>query len=137
VKPPPPIVPEEDIMATLAELDSVIAARTKVPAYRIENTDGAYLDFGSCRRALDAEQQKVRAADIVGLSVKSAFWHTPLVGPPSQAFRKVGDTSGAVFYVERGGLVHVDAARYAADGKPTLRDLPASHAVWTLHVLAG
>jgi len=143
----PPItpIPEEDIMASRAELQAdikaalapvltAIAAGNAVRAYRIAGTDGAYFDYGLGRAALTAERLATLSPQppIQTLPADDPFWSLPLYGAPSQAFRKIGDTTGAVFYVEDGGLVHVDAARYARDGKPQLKDLPAAHPVWSL-----
>jgi hypothetical protein len=142
-----PLVPEEDIVASRAELQAdlasainpVLAAVAAVGtprAYRPENTDGAYLDVGAGRVALTGARLATLDPKpaIRPLPVDDPFWALPVYGPPSQAFRRQGDATGAVFYLEGGAMVHVDAARYAADGKPTLKDLPGTHAVWSLPV---
>ncbi len=147
---PTPLVPEEDIMASRAELQAdlasaltpVLAAIAAVGAprvLRITGTDGAYLDLGAARRALSAAQYAALdpRPTIRDLAPSDAFWALPLIGPPAQTFRLQGDATGAVWYVEDGGRRHVDAAEYAADGKPALRDLPATHAIWSLPIIGG
>jgi hypothetical protein len=141
-----PLVPQEDIVASIADLEKVIApvlaavAAVGTPrVFRITGTDGAYLDLGAARRGISAAQYASMnpKPTIRDLAPADGFWTLPLIGPPSQAFRKTGDTTGAVFYVEDGALVHVAAARYARDGKPQLKDLPTTHALWALPIIGG
>ena len=142
---PTPLVPEEDIMASRADLQADLAAAIAPVlaavaaggprAYRIVGTDAAYLDLGVARRGLTGGQDAIARVAIGELAPTDPFWQLELVGPVLQAYRRAGDS--AVYYVLGGELVYVDAARYAADGSPALKDLPTDHPIWALPVRAA
>lgn len=148
VTPPAPIVPEEDIVASLeqlrAELAPLLSAIADVGdriAFRIENTDGAYLDCGGVRRGLSAAEQAVIGATITAIPASAPFWTIPLVGKHVQAFQRAtplaGEEPGSLYYVEDGQLVHVTPERYALDLKPPIKVVPNTAGLWSLPTKAA
>ncbi|MDO8107157.1 M15 family metallopeptidase [Isoptericola sp. b441] len=133
--PPAPPVPEEDIMATLAQLQSVVREQTGRVLYKPTGAAAAYADLGTARRWVTGDQahDNDRVAE---LPATDPFWTLPRVGNPGEVFRKTGDA--AAFDLVGDGthahLEHVTQDTWAAMGKPAFRDLPASDPLWTLPV---
>lgn len=146
-----PIQPiEEDIMASREELradlgvvrdalradlaGAVRTLREPTVLYRLPGGAAAYLDLGSQRRHLSGAQfRALGEPTIVDLAPSDPFWRLPIAGDvPGETYRKQGDATGAVYTLEHGRLRHLTPDQWAAWGRPSFVDLPASHPLWSL-----
>lgn len=149
----------EDIMATKAELADLLAPLTEqisnvaarvdadrrvTALYRLRDggTAAWLLHEGVGREWIDgATHTAMGSPRILDIPASSPLWALPIIpggGRVGELYRRVGDSTGAAWLVERGGRRHITAAEVATWAvKPTLRDLAATHEVWALPVIAG
>ena len=128
--PVPAPVPEEDIMASLDDLRSVLREQETVTLWRLAGTAAAWLDLGTARRWVTGAQAAGMSTRIVDLPASDPVWALPIVGPCGELVRRSGEA--AAWLVADGHRRWLDAAAYAAAGSPLITDLPATHPVWAL-----
>ena len=133
--PPPPITPidEEDIMATLAELEAVVGKQNKV--MRIPGTSAEWLDLGNMRRWITAQQSSLyKDAERALLDATDKFWLLPIVSGLKgigEIYRKPG-TAEAYAFID-GELCHVTVSTYnSLVPRPTIKDVALTNPLWTL-----
>lgn len=133
---PAPLTPVEDIMATLADLDTLLDQKLATldeprPTYRMIEGAAVWLDLGTGRRHISGTQLAARRAPIVDLWPDDPFWDLPIIGQPGEVYRRAGDPTGAAHLLDGGRLRHVTAEEHAALGAPVFVDLHPQHAIWT------
>lgn len=146
-RPIPAPAPEEDIMASLEQLDALLTARlatlpqpaAPVRLCRIEGTSFAWLDLGVARRPWSDAEHTATPAPVVPLPVGHPFWRLPIVGTPyAIGYRRTGKTDvwfGEVRVVEAVGefvRAYRGAEHYAVHGRPPFVDLDPGHPFWSL-----
>jgi hypothetical protein len=158
-----PLVPQEDIMASRADLQtdianalapvnqqlvglaSAVSTLTTITGrarwYKIDGTTLAWLDLGSARRMGTLEQYAAAPAGVVPLKVTDPFWRLPIVGPAwgGEGYRRPGKADVWFPDVVGGKLVRRYPGRdgYIAAGSPAILDLPVAHPFWALDVPAA
>lgn len=127
--PVPVPVPEEDIMATLDDLRSVLREQT-ITLWRLAGTQAAWLDLGTARRWVTGAQAAGMSVRIVDLPATDPVWALPIVGPVGEVVRHAGRQ--AAWLVADGHRRWLDGDAYQAAGRPLITDLPPEHPVWSL-----
>ena len=127
-----PTVPEEDIMASLEQVEQMLDARTPCQAYRLAGAAGIYRDLGTGRRHISGEQLAAIGGKFVDLDPNDPFWDLPIVGNPGELLRRKGN--GACWLLAEGSLEWITEDRLATLGtpKPVFTDLLPTHPVWKL-----
>ncbi len=133
----PPTEHEEDIMASLADVERAVDARMKRPWFKVAGTTLAWEDLGSARRAGSRQRyEALGSPTICTLDLDDSFWRLPVVGDPLYREAYKHETTPDIWYLDAvdGSLCRVwaDPQRYAAAGKPRPVPLEDSHSVWAL-----
>lgn len=129
-----PPAPEEDVMASLADVQAAVAAATRPHAFRLPGTDAAYEQVGYGRRWLGPDEARAREVAITDADALEPFWALPIVGPIGGLVKRAGrDDAWLVAPVD--GRTHrrwVQRDEYVAMGQPTIAVIAVSSTVWTL-----
>jgi hypothetical protein len=148
-------IPEEDVMASLAEVEAslarivseevapIMAALSSGPArwYKVDGGALAWLDLGTCRRRGTNGQYAADPSGVVPLPATDPFWALPVVGDAfGELYRREGQD--AAWLIESDPAEQARTGRavrrwpgrdaYLAHGAPAIVTLPASHVFWTL-----
>ncbi len=161
VIPPAPVPPQEDIMASIADLQTVVApvlaqgaqveqsvleishrvdADRQIPAtYRLSGGAAVWhVHPGVGREHLTAAAYALMGSPRIlpVASPTNPLWSMEILGDPGELYRKAGDVTGAAFLLAGGGIRHITAAEYVLINSPLITDLPATHPVWLLPTIA-